>query len=121
VDLLVYAVLLRAGVMIPVARAVAIVMAMSWNFVLNRRVSFSASRFGRPVIEQYLLWLASCGLGAVASWSVAVSLSLLTRFFAAHVFLAAILGIVVGSLINFILARYLVFASSGKTGPKSFL
>jgi dolichol-phosphate mannosyltransferase len=117
VDLLVYAVLLRAGVMIPVARALAIFMAMSWNFVLNRRVSFSAGRFGRPVVEQYLLWLASCGLGAVTSWSVAVSLTLLTRFFAAHVFLAAILGIVVGSLLNFILARYWVFASPAREGP----
>jgi dolichol-phosphate mannosyltransferase len=115
VDLLTYAVLLRAGFMISLARALAIVMAMSWNFVINRRLSFSASRFSRPVIEQYLLWLASCGLGAVTSWSVAVSLTLLTRFFAAHVFLAAIFGIVVGSLLNFILARYWVFVSSDKT------
>ena len=114
VDLLTYAVLLRAGFMISLARALAIVMAMSWNFVINRRVSFSASRFSRPVIEQYLIWLASCGLGAVTSWSVAVSLTLLTRFFAAHVFLAAIFGIGVGSLLNFILARYWVFASPQK-------
>ena len=67
VDLLIYALLLRAGVALPVARALAIFIAMSWNFALNRRVSFSGSRFGRPMIEQYFLWLASSGLGAVTA------------------------------------------------------
>jgi dolichol-phosphate mannosyltransferase len=110
VDLLIYALLLRGGVALPVARALAIFVAMSWNFALNRRISFSGSRFGRPIIEQYVLWLASSGLGAVTSWSVAVSLTSFTQFFAWHVFIAAILGIAVGSLINFILARYWVFA-----------
>jgi dolichol-phosphate mannosyltransferase len=119
VDLLIYALLLRGGVALPVARALAIFIAMSWNFALNRRVSFSGSRFGRPIIEQYFLWLASSGLGAVTSWGVAVSLTSFTKFFAWHVFIAAILGIAVGSLINFILARYWVFAGSGKTGQTS--
>ena len=114
VDLLIYALLLRAGVALPVARALAIFIAMSWNFALNRRVSFSGSRFGRPMIEQYFLWLASSGLGAVTSWSVAVSLTSFTTFFAWHVFIAAILGIAVGSLINFPFARYWVFTGSGK-------
>jgi dolichol-phosphate mannosyltransferase len=112
VDLLIYALLLRAGAALPVARALAIFIAMSWNFALNRRVSFSGSRFGRPIIEQYFLWLASSGLGGVTSWGAAVSLTLFTKFFAVHIFLAAILGIAAGSLINFILARYWVFASS---------
>ena len=116
VDLAIYALLLQAGLVLPFARALAIFIAMTWNFALNRRVSFSPSRFGRPMKEQYVLWLVSCGLGAAASWSVAVSLTLFMKFFAAHVFLAAILGIVVGSLLNFIMARYWVFASSDKPG-----
>ena len=58
------------------------------------------------MIEQYFLWLAGSGLGAATSWGVAVGLTLLIKFFAAHVFLAALIGIVAGSLINFILARY---------------
>ena len=113
VDLVIYALLLRAKVELPVARALAIFIAMSWNFALNRRVSFSDSRSSRPLIMQYFLWLASCGLGAVTSFSVAVSLTSFTIFFASHVVIAAILGIALGSLINFILARYWVFASSG--------
>lgn len=109
VDLLVYALLLWSGMALSVARALAIFVATSWNFTLNRRVSFAGRRFGRSVINQYFLWLASTALGAVTSWGIAVSLTAFTRFFAWHVFLAAILGIVAGSLINFILARYWVF------------
>jgi putative flippase GtrA len=115
VDLLVCALLLQAGVALLVARAIAILIAMSWNFALNRRLSFSVSRFERPIIEQYFLWLASSGIGAATSWSVAVSLTSFTAFFARHVFIAATLGIAAGSLINFILARYWVFA---KAAPK---
>jgi len=109
------------GVALPVARALAIFIAMSWNFALNRRVSFSGSRFGRPIVEQYFLWLASSGLGAVTSWSIAVALTSFTKFFAWHVFIAATLGIVAGSLINFILARHWVFADSGKTGGRGIV
>jgi hypothetical protein len=36
VDLLLYALLLRAGITLPVARALAIFIAMSWNFTFNR-------------------------------------------------------------------------------------
>jgi dolichol-phosphate mannosyltransferase len=118
VDLMIYVLLLGAGVALPVARALAIFIAMSWNFALNRRISFSRSRFGRAIIQQYFLWLASSGLGAVTSWIVAVSLTLFTKFFAVHVLLAAMLGIAVGSLVNFLLARYWVFAGPGKIGGR---
>ena len=47
--------------------------------MLNRRVSFSGARFGRPVIDQYFCWLASTALGAVISWSVAVGLHFVHR------------------------------------------
>ena len=47
VDLLSYALLLRAGVAFPLARALAIFVANGWNFMLNRRVSFSGARHGR--------------------------------------------------------------------------
>ena len=63
VDLLSYALLLRAGVALPLARALAIFVAIGWNFMLNRRVSFSDARHGRPIIDQYFLWLASTALG----------------------------------------------------------
>jgi dolichol-phosphate mannosyltransferase len=111
VDLLSYALLLRAGVALPLARALAIFVAIGWNFMLNRRVSFWDTRHGRSIIDQYFRWLASTTLGAVISWSVAVALNLLNEFMAAHVFLSAALGIVAGSLANFTFARYWVFTA----------
>ena len=109
VDLLSYALLLRAGVAFPLARALAIFVANGWNFMLNRRLSFSGARHGRGVIDQYFRWLVSTALGAVVSWSVAVGLSLFHQFFFTHVFLSATLGIAAGSLANFAFARYWVF------------
>lgn len=79
VDLLIYALLLQAGVAITVARALAIFIAMSSNFVLNRRLSFSGSRFGRPITQQYFLWLASNAIGAVTSWTLAGGLNLVIQ------------------------------------------
>jgi dolichol-phosphate mannosyltransferase len=113
VDLLSYAMLLRSGVALPLARALAIFAAIGWNFVLNRRVSFSDTRHGRSIFHQYFLWLAFTALGAAISWSVAVGLNSLNEFFAAHVFLSATLGIVAGSLANFTFARYWVFTARG--------
>ena len=113
VDLLSYALLLRSGVALPLARALAIFVAIGWNFMLNRRVSFSDTRHGRSIFNQYFLWLAVTALGAAISWSVAVGLNLLDKFFAAHVFLSATLGIVAGSLANFTFARYWVFTARG--------
>jgi dolichol-phosphate mannosyltransferase len=114
VDLLSYALLLTSGVMLPLARALAIFVAIGWNFMLNRRVSFSDTRHGRSIFSQYFLWLAFTALGAAISWSVAVGLNLLNTFFAAHVFLSATLGIVAGSLANFTFARYWVFPARGR-------
>jgi dolichol-phosphate mannosyltransferase len=112
VDLLCYWLLLKAEMTIPLARALAIFVASSWNFVLNRQLSFAGQRFGKPIIRQYFFWLASTGLGAAMSWSVSVGLTSFSKLFAYHVFAAALLGIVGGSLSNFLLARYWVFPQS---------
>jgi dolichol-phosphate mannosyltransferase len=109
VDLLTFTAFLQAGIMVPLARALAIFIAMSWNFVLNRRVSFATRRFGKPIRNQYGRWLASSAFGALVSWSVAVNLALFSDFFARQVLTAAILGIAAGSLSNFVLAKYWVF------------
>jgi dolichol-phosphate mannosyltransferase len=114
VDLLAYALLLGADVTIPFARALAIFIAITWNFSLNRRISFAAHHLGRPMVDQYFLWLVSSALGAALSWAVAVNLALFTNFFNRHLFIAAMFGIVAGGLTNFLLARYLVFRRAAK-------
>jgi dolichol-phosphate mannosyltransferase len=112
VDLLSYALLLRIGVALALARALAIFVSIAWNFMLNRHLSFALARKGRSIVDQYFRWLASTTVGAVISWSVAVGLSLSTKFFIEHVFVSAMLGIIAGSLTNFTLARYWVFTNS---------
>src|SRR3972149_5865267 len=116
VDLLMYALFLSGGIPLILARGAAIWVAMTWNFWLNRRVTFSYSR-ELPAFKQYFKFLCSCSLGAVFSWSVAVGLTLGTHFFYKHVFFAAIIGIVIGTVCNFLLSLSWVFRPKVAPSP----
>jgi dolichol-phosphate mannosyltransferase len=111
VDLTTYTILLKSAVGIKLARAVAIWLAMTWNFMLNRRVTFSYSQ-NDAIVAQYLKFICSCGIGMVISWSTAVFLSEKVSMFSTHVLLAAFIGIVAGTLTNFWLSRLWVFSRS---------
>ena len=107
VDISTFAVLLKLMPLMG-ARGLAIWMAMTWNFWANRRLTFSYDRQGR-LIEQYLRFVVSCGLGAVCSWSVSVILATRLTWFVGHPILAAIIGILAGTVGNFLLSRHWVF------------
>lgn len=108
-DLVLYGTMLHLGLLLPVARAVAIVVAMTWNFVLNRLVTFGA--WGTVgVLRQYGRFVASCGLGAAVSWSMSVGLVALLPDFSYDAIICAVAGIAAGTLVNFTLSRYWVFA-----------
>lgn len=117
VDLIVLALLLRAALPFKMARAVAILVAMTSNFVLNRRLTFSYSRGGR-VIAQYCRFVATCAVGGVVSWSIAVGLVHSVPFFRGHVFLASLAGIMVGTMFNFLISRYWVFGPNEPQGRR---
>jgi len=108
IDLGTYIILLRSGIAITLARGLAIWLAMTWNFWLNRRLTFSYSR-PDSILKQYPRFLASCGIGAFISWSIAVLIPHKVTMFANHLLLAATIGIAVGTLLNFLLSRYWVF------------
>lgn len=108
VDLTAYALLLRGGIPLELAGAAAIWIAMSWNFLLNRYLTFSYSR-NDEILSQYLRFCATCSLGGVISWSVRVGLPHLVPFFERFLLLAALLGIVAGTASNFLISRYWVF------------
>ncbi len=108
VDLATYALFLHLGINLMLSRAGAIWVAMTWNFWLNRRITFSYSR-GAGIFQQYLKFVLYCSLGALMNWSVAVDLSLGSEFFQKHLFLAAIIGIIVGTASNFALSALWVF------------
>jgi dolichol-phosphate mannosyltransferase len=90
------------------ARALAIWVAMTWNFVLNRRITFSYAR-GGSLWRQYLGFCGSCLVGAAVNWSVTLTLCEVHPFFGTHKLIAAVLGALSGAVLNYLLCRYLVF------------
>jgi dolichol-phosphate mannosyltransferase len=103
-----------AGLMllpVPLARAVAIWVAMTWNFYWNRRWTFFESRDG-SVLRQYLLFCGACLLGAVVSWGTSVALWKYLTFFAQYPVVAAAIGIVAGVVFNFVASCRLVFRTT---------
>ncbi|HEY6477169.1 MAG TPA: GtrA family protein, partial [Polyangia bacterium] len=89
--------------------ALAIFGAMCFNFVLNRRFSFSQTRH-RPWPRQFVGFAAASSIGALINYAT-------TLFVAGHLpgvrlQVAALIGIAVGTLFNFTASRYLVFRGS---------
>jgi dolichol-phosphate mannosyltransferase len=116
VDLSSLALLLHAAVPFKIARALAIFVAMTTNFILNRRMTFSHSR-GSGVIAQYFRFVATCTLGGLVSWRIAVGLVQSVPFFRGHVFLASVAGILVGTIFNFLISRHWVFRRQARSTP----
>jgi dolichol-phosphate mannosyltransferase len=91
-----------------IARAIAIWVAMSWNFWLNRRLTFSDFRH-RPLLRQYALFCVSCLAGALVNWSLFYELHSRLVFFAMRPRLAALAGIAGGTVFNYLASKYLAF------------
>ncbi len=92
-----------------VARALAIWIAMTWNFMFNRQVTFSTSR-ERPFAMQYALFCSSCLIGAGVNWYVYVMLrSNGGEFFETYPTAAAAVGILCGTVFNFVCSKFIVF------------
>ena len=105
----------------PVARAVAIFVAMTWNFSLNRSLTF-ADRDNRRIFRQYASYFIACSLGATISWSISVGLSEGVSFFARAKLLAAGIGILAATGFNYALCCSLVFRRhrpAGSTLPET--
>jgi dolichol-phosphate mannosyltransferase len=91
------------------AAAPAIVLAMTWNFTLNRRMTFSYAREG-SLLRQYATYALSNALGIALSFSVRLILPERIGFFARHRLAAAFVGIVAATAISFSMSRWLVFS-----------
>jgi dolichol-phosphate mannosyltransferase len=87
----------------------AIFIAMCSNFALNRRFSFSHAR-GGPWPRQFVRFLGASSVGAVINY--ATTLVVMSRAPGLAPQLAALAGIGVGTLFNFIASRYLVFRTT---------
>jgi len=102
VDFAVFSLLLLTMTLGP-ARAVAIWAAMSWNFWLNRKITF-ADAPREPIARQYVLFCLACLAGAIVNWSVSIGLCAAAPFFDQHKLLAALLGVVSGTAFNYLLS-----------------
>jgi dolichol-phosphate mannosyltransferase len=116
VDLAAYAALLKV-LPLPAAAALAIWTAMTWNFLLNRHVTFGNVTPRRPWQWQYLAYCASCLFGAVLNWSTRFGLSVLTETFADHPLWSAAAGVLAGTASNFLLCRFMVFGPQSPEKP----
>ena len=110
VDLACY-VMLMSLLPLTVARGLAIWVAMTWNFWLNRRFTFSFAR-RRALLPQYVMFCLTCGVGALVNWTTSIAVASLLTVFVGRPLSAAVVGIVVGSIFNFVLCNCAVFQRS---------
>jgi dolichol-phosphate mannosyltransferase len=101
-----------------VAGGLAIAVALSWNFSLNRRLTFSYARHG-SLARQYLTYALSNALGIALSFSLRLYLPQHVGFFHRHRLAAAVVGIVAATGISFSMSRWLVFSRSGVARDKA--
>jgi dolichol-phosphate mannosyltransferase len=99
-----------------VSGALAIAIALLWNFSLNRRLTFNDARRGSWP-RQFLTYVLSNALAIAVSFTLRLILPMHVGFFARHKLAAAAVGIVVATGLSFSMARWIVF--SGRVDHKS--
>jgi dolichol-phosphate mannosyltransferase len=109
VNLAALTLLLLTGTNVRLAVALAIFVAMTFNFVLNRRFSFSFARHN-SWLKQYAHFVAASSAAAVVNYCLTLVVLNYIPNLAPQV--AALIGIVVGTGINFVASRYLVFRAT---------
>jgi dolichol-phosphate mannosyltransferase len=109
VNLVVLTNLIAQNVPMQAAVAASIFVAMCFNFVLNRRFSFSLAR-GGSWVRQFFGFVAASSVGALINYGT--TLFALGREMEMRPQFAALLGIAAGTMFNFVASRYLVFRTS---------
>jgi dolichol-phosphate mannosyltransferase len=91
-----------------VAGALAIALALVWNFSLNRRLTFNDARRG-SILRQFATYVLGNALGIALSFSLRLILPSRIGFFQRHKLAAAVVGIVAATGISFSMSRWIVF------------
>ncbi len=89
----------------------AIWLAITWNFILNRRLTFNDARRNSTFLKQYGTYVLSNALALCVSFMLRLWLPSRFAFFDDHKLVAAFVGIVIATGISFNMTRYFVFAS----------
>lgn len=90
------------------AAVLAVLLALTWNFALNRRMTFSDVRSG-SIIKQYLTYALSSALAISLNLALRLTLPRYVGFFDQHKLAAAVVGIVLATGVSFSMARWVVF------------
>ncbi|MFO0911872.1 MAG: glycosyltransferase family 2 protein [Pirellulales bacterium] len=112
IDLATLAWLLRAGVTLPVARGLSILLALACNFVANDRVTFGQRPPGRG--RRFVQYLAACSLGSALNYLTTLLAPTMISALHGRPLWSATLGIVLGLIANFLIARNWVFNTSSR-------
>jgi dolichol-phosphate mannosyltransferase len=100
---------LGGSLVLAVSGVLAIAVAVTWNFSLNRRLTFNEARRG-PLLLQYARYVLSNLLGIAVNLTLRLKLPLWFAFFSHHHHSAAVVGIVTATGLSFSMARWFVFA-----------
>ncbi len=91
-----------------IANVIAFPVAVTWNFFWNRKFTFSQT--GNPsLIKQWIMFVCASLVGLVGNWAIAFSLYFGLDIFRQHYNLAVICGVLAGYLLNFAIAKCIVF------------
>lgn len=98
------------------AALLAVAIALTWNFCLNRRLTFSDAREG-SIFRQYLTYALGNALGVSLSLGLRLFLPRWVGFFHDHKLAAAVVGIVTATGVSFSMSRWLVFRAPRGPNP----
>ena len=108
IDISVYLALRMVGTPHLAARAIAFWPAVSFNWFLNRKMTFK-TRPHESHIKQWAKFSVASLFGFAFNWGTYAILTLNTTFFSEHLLLALLVGVLVGTVFNFISSDLLVF------------
>lgn len=104
VNLVGLTVMLHFGIREKLAVAISISISMVWNFILNRRFSFSYARH-QSIVRQFLGFVAACSVGAAVNYATTIELWGLIQYKQ----IAAFIGVCAGTFFNFVASRFVIF------------
>jgi len=109
VDLAIYLALQTAlGIDHRVARAYSFLVAASWNWALNRLITFTYRQKMSKLI-QLPAFVITSSMGFAVNWGSYIVLTGYVPFFNTHRILALLIGVLLGMGLNFMAARAFVF------------
>jgi dolichol-phosphate mannosyltransferase len=109
VNLAALTLLIALGFGVNVSIGAAIAISMVFNFLLNRRFTFAYARDG-SIVRQFFGFIAACSLGALLNYFIASAL--VAQFPVLYPQVAAVIGIIAGTGVNFLFNRFAVFKTT---------